>query len=142
MKMVAGITCLIGMPALVFIAPYHLPPDEGEQAVYWTVVSILIVCAVLVLWELRCWVKIDEHGLTQHSPWRGRIQVAWTEIRRVEFVRGGYFVLTDDEGRKLRIHGMMRGIDTLITCFRHVLPRKIYTHAVSKYYEAAKRHQH
>jgi hypothetical protein len=75
----------------------------------------------------------------QHSPWRGRVAIAWSEIREVRFGAGGWFLLRGTGGRFVRVNGMLDGIETLIAALRRVLRREMCSKAIGAYHEARRR---
>jgi len=94
--------------------------------------SLLIALALLIPWLVTfiavgvefflAYVKVGSGALTQHSPWKGDLSLAWEEIESVEYSTfNRWYVLRSPRGR-IRISSYLSGVNDFVEVATQRIP--------------------
>jgi hypothetical protein len=125
--------------AVAVLATVWPPKNQGD----WNAVCGMIVgfggLGIAIINESRTQIRLDGEGMHALSPWRGKTDISWRSITRVQFSQSAQrFIIRDDTGRVIRAHAYLKGISTLLSRFRDHLPADLYAEA-RRAYEARSR---
>lgn len=68
------------------------------------------------------WGRFDSEAITKHSPWKGKLSLAWSEIQSIKYSpTNRWFVLHSARG-KIRISNYLNGIGELLAIARERVP--------------------
>lgn len=124
------------LPALgiVIMILFVRPQNRGD----WIAVIAMILgfssLGGILINEGRAYLLLLADGIHSFSPWRGHIDLHWSDIRTVKFSRLlQWFVIRTNSGEVIRAHNYMGGLSTLFEHFQDHLKPEIFQEAKRKY---------
>ena len=126
-----GILAALGVVALAFYQP---PKNQGESI--WIVVLLVAFGGVgaYLLNESRAKVVLSAWGIRTTSPWRGEIELEWSEVDRVGYSGATlWFTIRGVDRKTIRIHSHMQGSPLFLDLCRKHLPREKFSKAEKDY---------
>jgi hypothetical protein len=114
-RLFAGVMLLGPMYGLPYHEMYFPSMNESELIGRIGTAAVLTCPLAPVIWELL-WrtLVLGTDGLTCHSPWRGRMFIAWQDVREVVWVAEGAYFILKGRDRWFRVSLLFVGLSRLL----------------------------
>ena len=120
---------VLSLATLVIVHALQPPDEDGRLAtMVFGGLAILSLVGAAEMFGTR--LALSTHGLHFHSAWAGERRIAWHQIESITYSPTlMWFVVTANDGTRIRVHHMLRGIPTFGLHVREHLDEAIYRSA-------------
>lgn len=125
---------VIASIGVVVLAIISEPQTRGDWIAVVGMVAGFAGLGGVLANECRARVRLSLRGIDAVSPWRGNIEIPWSNVRAVSYSKlAQWFVVRSDSGQVIRVHNYMTGVETLLDYFHEQLEPGLFSKAEKEY---------